>query len=1057
MNIMRINHKLNRDFRIICVLLLGLSFTVALSAQRETDKAARTINVSLSVVDDEGSPVSKARIVIGEGLIHAVTNNNGVCSFLVYPSEIVTVTAPGFEKSVSLVQDLLSDKVIKLTRSKLFMTSDDDIPLPYMTQKKRHVTGSSYVLRSNELTKYPSLDLRNAFTGLIPGVMVREYDGSTGMSAEEDLSSYDITQKISITARGRPLRYIIDDIPVSITEMTLDPDEIESVTLIKDIVGKAMYGPIGGDGIIYIKTKRGKANERVLSVNAEYGVGMVDRFPEWVSGADYATLNNQARSNDNLTPIYNSADISSYARNDPYDMYHPSIDFRDMMLKNTKSFHRVNVSSSGGSERVQYSSYLGYSGEGDIYKIGSVADYHRISARSNIDINITDYIGVQFDIATGLTIRRSPNYGYTSTTGEGGSQMDLLEMNSVLPDITSIPPVAFPVYANNDPELKSPWYGISSVYIYNPIGNITRNGYYNETGRKASSKLALNYDLSQLVPGLKSKTSIAFDGLNLIRIGKAKDYAAYIVTPSVSSATGNDTIILTKRRDVVDNPSLLNLHDYYYFRLAFHESLSYQKRFGNHDIQSSLTYFLYRMAINGIEEPRREQLGVLAGKYSYNDKYIVQFALNYAGSPGFSEEKRYGLFPAAGVAWIVSDENFMAKFKFINFLKLRAEAGIIGYESWLTPYYNLDNFSNTTYNNNATYNFGPYTAGRWFGTTSENPTYTAYPNRIGNPDLRWEKRKEISIGIDGLMFKNRLLFEINYFNNLCEGQIVQLANALPFITGYSAALPRFNYNDTRYFGVEAALQLSDHTGSLGYSLGINATVQNSKIEKYDEPDYRFEYQTRVGKAADTYWGQTYLGKFSSDAEVAEIPQLYDEVLRQGDLKYKDMNNDGVVDDNDQSALGHISPRLYYALNGNLSFRNFELTVIGTGFAFFDLPLTNVYFWNGWGDNNYSRFIKDNIGGAYPRLTYYKVNNNFVNSDFWLTRGDYFKIQNVELTYTIPANRLELIRSQGMRIFLRGANLLTISQVKDVDPESINSGVTLYPLYRTFTGGIKLTF
>ena len=1054
---MRSNHKINKGFRIIFVLLLGLSVTAAVSAQRKTEKAARTINVSMSVVDDDGTPVPKARVVIGEGLIHALTDANGVYSFMAYPGEIVTVTATGFEKSVKLVKDLLADKVIKLAKSKLFMTSDDDVPLPYMTQKKRNVTGSTNVLTGSQLEKYPSLDLRNAFTGLVPGMMIREVDGSTGITAEEYLGNYDIYEKVDVSARGRSMVYIIDDIPVSITEMTLDPQEIESVTLIKDIVGKAMYGPVGADGIVFIKTKRGRANERVLDVDAEYGVGVIDRFPEWVSGADYARLNNQARINDGLEPNYSDADIAAYEKNDPYDMYHPSIDFRDMMLKNTKPFQRANVSSSGGSEMVQYSAYLGYSGEGDIFKIGSVADYNRINTRSNIDLKINDFIGLQFDIAAGLSIRRSPNYGYTSTTGEGGSQMDLIEMVSVMSDIFSIPPVAFPVYANNDPGLKSPWYGIRSDYIYNPIGNITRNGYYNETGRKASSKLALNYDLSKLVPGLKSQTSIAFDALNLIRIGKAKDYAAYIVTPSVSAKTGNDTILLTKKHDAVDNPSLLNLHDYYYIRLAFTESLSYQKRFGDHDIQSTLTYFLGRMSINGIEEPRRHQLGVWTGKYTFNDKYTFQAVLNYAGTSSFSEEKRYGLFPSLGAGWIISDENFMSNLKFINFLKLRAETGILGSESWLAPFYNLDNFSSNTYSNNAYYNFGPYSGGRWFGTTSENPTYTAYPNRIGNPDLTWEKRKEISIGLDALMFNNRLLFEVSYYNNLRNGVIVQLANALPYIAGYSAALPRFNYNDIRYFGVETAMQFTDNAGSFEYSFGANATLQNSKIEKYDEPAYRFTYQTRVGKAADTYWGQTCLGKFSSDAEALEVPQLFDVVLKQGDLKYKDMNNDGVVDDNDQSALGHTSPRLYYSLNGTLGYKNISLTLIGTGCAFYDLARTNPYFWNGWGDSNYSMFVKDNIGGAYPRLTYYRVNNNFVSSDFWLTKGDYFKIQNVELSYTIPANKLQLIRSQGMRIFLRGANLLTISQVKDVDPESINSGVYFYPLYRTFTGGIKLTF
>jgi hypothetical protein len=307
------------------------------------------------------------------------------------------------------------------------------------------------------------------------------------------------------------------------------------------------------------------------------------------------------------------------------------------------------------------------------------------------------------------------------------------------------------------------------------------------------------------------------------------------------------------------------------------------------------------------------------------------------------------------------------------------------------------------------------------------------------------------------MAGGKISLEVNYYNNLRDGQIVQLTRSIPLVTGISTAIPRYNYNSTRYTGFEAGIQVADKAGKLEYSVGANATVQNSKIEKYDEPLYRFDYQFVAGNAADTYWGQTYLGKFKSDAEAQEVTQIFDAVLKAGDLKYKDMNSDGVVDDNDMSALGHTLPRLFYALNACLKYNNFDMTLIGTGSAFYDLPLTNAYFWNGWGDNNYSSFVKDNIGGSYPRLTYYKMNNNFVNSDFWLTSGGYFKIQNVELAYTIPANNLQLIRSQGLRLFIRGANLLTITKVKDVDPESINSGVTIYPLYRTFTGGIKLTF
>jgi len=495
------------------------------------------------------------------------------------------------------------------------------------------------------------------------------------------------------------------------------------------------------------------------------------------------------------------------------------------------------------------------------------------------------------------------------------------------------------------------------------------------------------------------------------------------------------------------------LHDYYYNRYAFYERLNYDRTFGYSSIKSTLTYYLNEVTRNGYEDPRRQQNVVLTGVYALKDKYTIQGVMNYTGSSSLGEGKRYELFPSFGAAWVISEENFMSDLKAINYLKLRAEAGVLGSEGYLSPFQYRTAWSASTGTT-----FGPSSlTTRWFGATNESTVYRTYPGRIGNPDLSWEKRKEFSIGLDALMLNEKLSFEVTYYNNLRDGQISQLVNSVPYLVGISSALPRYNYNKTRYFGVEAGIQFTDQAGDFGYSFGGNFTIQNSKLEKYDEPDYRNDYQLRTGTPIDTYWGQTCIGKFANDADALIVPQLYDAVLKEGDLKYKDMNGDGFIDDNDMSAIGHTTPRLYYALNANLRYKNFDFSVIGTGFAFYDIALTNKYFQNGWGDNNYSNFVKDNIGGAYPRLTYYKVNSNFVSSDFWLTKGGYFKIQNVELAYNVPASKLQIIRSRGVRLFVRGANLLTISKVKDIDPESINSGVEMYPLFSTFTGGIKLTF
>ena len=423
--------------------------------------------------------------------------------------------------------------------------------------------------------------------------------------------------------------------------------------------------------------------------------------------------------------------------------------------------------------------------------------------------------------------------------------------------------------------------------------------------------------MNGIIKGLKSKTYLGFNFYNLVRLGKANNYLAYITQPSKSLITGADTVLLTKVHDGLDNSYESNLHDYYYQSFAVYENLNYNRSFGVHDIHSSMTYYLFSNIQNGVTDPKRIQTGVGTFMYSFKDKFSVQGVLNYSGSGSFEKGKRFNMFPSLGVGWVISEEKFMSNLKFVTYLKLRAEAGIIGYQSFLAPYYYMDSWSAGSGSN-----FGAYTANQWFGSTTETPARNTL-NRIGNPDLTWEKRKEFTIGMDALMLNRKLSLEVNYFNNLRDGQILSVINNKPFINGFNSALPFVNYNQTRYFGFETGLQFTNKTGVFEYSFGGNATLQNSKLVTYDEPNYKYDYQHNTGNPADTYWGLTYLGKFTSDAETSATPQIYDPVLHAGDLKYKDMNGDGFVDDNDRSAIGHTTPRLYYALNASFRYKKFR--------------------------------------------------------------------------------------------------------------------------------------
>lgn len=1061
MRIFNLNYK---NIRLAGLLLLCLFIVGKTMAQDKPESKVRKINATLKVTDEKGNPVKGAAVVVGEGVIHATTDEKGLYSFQGLPNDFVTVSAFGYERSVSLVNDLDVNKPVVLVQAKPFMTSADNVPLPFNTIKKRHLTGGYNVLAGNILDKYPSTDFRNSLTGLANGLNVEENHGAPGLTAEETLSVFRFSDKITVSSRGRDMMYIIDEVPTDITEMPLDPGEIESVTVIKDVVGKAMYGPAAADGIVFIKTKRGRTNERIINVNIEDGVSVVDRFPEFVGGADYARLNNMARINSGLAPLYSDADIAEYAKNDPYNMLHPSVNYRELMLKNNMAFRRANVSSTGGTDKVRYFAYVGYDGDGDIYKIGPKADYNRLNTRSNIDLKVNDFINVQFDFFGGLSFRRSANYTFDSEfTSEGTDNpaLDIVEFGTVINDISNTPPIAFPVYANNDPSLKYPWYAVSQSYQQNPVGNLMKNGYYTETSRMGAFNTAVDYDMSGILKGLKSRTYVGFNAFNLLRIGKAENYDAYTVTPDATVAEGYK---LTKHssHSQVDQSDMAKLHDFYYMRFAFYENLNYTKTFGKNSIEASATYYLSKISRNGIEEPQRQQNAILSALYSFDDKYNIHGVVNYAGSSSFSEDERYQWSPSIGASWIVSDESFMKGAKFIDYLKLRAETGILAFESFRSPFGYRDRWNNST-DGTA---FGAWTSSQWFGSATDANVPRVVQSRTGNPLLTWEKRREFNAGLDALMLNRKLYLEVNYFNNLRDG-IINSPRNLPYVVGISSWLPVFNSDQIRYYGLETALQYTNQKGDFKYSFGGNATIQSSRYVKYSEPQYRYDYQFREGKPADAIFGQTYIGRFASDAETLEVPQLYDAVLNKDDLKYADKNGDGVVDDNDMSQIGNATPRLLYGLNVKMTYKNVDLTVIGTGAALFDIMMTSKYYRNGWGDNNYSVFVRDNIGGAYPRLTYYQVNNNFVSSDFWLMKGGYFKIQNVEVAWNVPTKKLAWSGVRQVRLYARGANLLTISKVKDIDPEAPGSGLAtvsygdndrgLYPLFRTYSAGLKLTF
>ena len=1052
-----IKHGMKMKKSIYMTVLAALCMTLAVTASAQKRDDSRNVAIRFTVVDAAGEPVSGAEVSVGEGRSHHTSDKDGTVSINCSVRDRINVSKEGF-KSVAIRAGVLvdSDSVV-LIPDILFAGEGDDVVLPYSSVKKRYSVGSTVTISGEQLAGYSSADIRNALTGVLAGVEVRENYGQVGVSPLEHTGQYGAATAISVSSRGRQVMYVIDDVPVQINEVPLDPDQIESVTIIRDGLEKTMYGPTAADGIVFIRTKSGAHNDRWLGVDVESGVNVVDRMPGFVNATQYAQLNNIARYNSGLSPIYTQADIDAYAAGDPYDRLHPAVDFKSMMLKNTMSYTRAGISSGGGNDIVRYYAYLGYTGQDDIYKIGPASDYNNVNINGNLDVKLNRYITAAFGIVSSVGVRRSSNYGYssnyTSTDASSNTTLSAVEFPDILGHITTIPQNAFPVYADNSAELEFPYYAVTSKYTQNPVANILENGAYTETIRGALFNFKLDMDLSFLTKGLKSETRAAYGSTNLVRLGQAEDYAAYIITEGLDE-NGDPAIIpvQSSSHSVKAMSNKAKLLDYYSNRFYLVEKLDWAKTAGKHDFNVSADYMITKRSQKFITEHRREMNFGLNASWVYDGRYIARVSLNEHGT--YSLLDAWSFSPAAGFGWILSEEDFLSGTEWIDFLKLRLQGSILSYDSLTSANRDVDNYSW----NNSGQKFGPYTTNQWFGSNTSANVNRTYASMLGNPGLRLERRKEVSGGADLTAFGKKLDVALTGYVFVQDGILSAVTNTVPLLAGTSTGSFYMNYGSTLRRGFELSASWKDKAGELSYNIGGWISTQGSRVLSTDEPDYAEEYRRKVGKSATAIWGLKYLGQFSTDAETLEIPQLYDDALKAGDFKYKDMNGDGFVDSADQCVIGDSNPALIGALNLNLGWKGFDLSLCGTFRAFCDAQLTNSWFWNGWGDNNYSDYVLKNINNPKaPRLTYNKVNNNFVSSGYWLADGSFFKLQSLELGYSVPLPKSFDGIVRGCRVYLRGNNLLTLSGIRDVDPEALGSGITNYPLMRTFVGGLKMTF
>ena len=893
------------------------------------------------------------------------------------------------------------------------------------------LTSSVASVEEADLDKMAGFELRTKLIGQIPGLEVNEHSGKAVNNTTNLGSAWFASANVTFASKGwSSIACFVDGVPVPFSQFYLEPNQIESVKFVTDVADKGAVNPMASSGAIMITTKQGQYNTPMrVTVSAESGVGFVDKMPEWVDGVTYARLNNLSRGTSGYPTLYSEEAINGFAKGNMYDRRYPNVDYKSLLLRNFKPTTRFGVTIGGGGGNVKYHIGLNGMNDGDLYKVGPTADYNRLNITSSVTAKIGRWIEARASFLGLISFER-------------GNRSNLHVYRSV-------PAVAFPValgrslgQSDLDADQEgSMIYTVSRSFTSNPYAEVVDGGFFIAKTRSGMFNADININLGFLLNGLKTRSHVTFGSNYFQNVGKNNDYLAYYW-----DANEDITDLSTHLGVKASKKSSISGQSYQTFN--FTQDLWYELRQGKHVGNAKATFNLSNSSRSGTSYYERYVVGLLNLDYTYDNRYAAAVSLQYAGASPYAPGHRHALLPSAKFEWLASNEAFLKDVEWVDHLKVYAQAGRLGLADLFASNYLFE----SNYDLSGSIMYGPATAYQWFGSDKQTATITEL-TRHANPELTWPKIDEFDLGVEfGLLDGLSIGLKGYYINR--TGIHTNTMAAYSDAYGWDGIAYYENHNAKNTLGGEVSLGYARRIGDFSFNVNGWAMSWRTLNTVVANDNYLYEWQKLTGADESAYRGYVCIGKFETDEQIATLPKLSDTDTHIGDLMYQDLNEDGTIDDNDKTIIGNTAPRLRYALNIDLSYKNFGLSITGTGRAFYDVALTSGYFWNGWGDGVYSQFVADNIGGDYPRLSYDKSSTNFVASDFWLRKGGFFKLKSAQLSYTVYP-KVKWI--QSLRFTLTGGNLFTLTGLEYVDPEDIDAGVSTYPFFRTVMAGVKVSF
>jgi len=1005
------------------------------------------VEVTGLVKDSADVLPSVSVMVKGKPTLATATDVNGRFILLVPANATLVFRLVGYK---ALEIPVNGQKNLDVTMHEDKSQLDEVVVVGFGQQKKESLVSSVATVKGEQL-RMPTRSLSNNLAGQIPGLIAVQRSGEPGY----DNAEFWIRGTSSFAGGTSPL-VLVDGVPRNMND--IEPDEIETFTLLKDAAATAIYGAEGANGVVLITSKRGRVQKTNIAYRGEYSLLSPTRVPQFANSVDYLSLYNEALRNEGKPAAFSDDLIDKYASGEDPDLY-PNSNWWDILMRDQTNNMRHTLNFRGGGDRMRFFVSGAYFQESGLYKVNNEynnnAGLKRYNLRSNIDIDVTKTTLIRVDLSGQYLQTNYPSKGSTN----------------IFERFSRIPPHLIPPIYSDGTLAAHPSQDNNKV---NPYNQLMEYGYNKEWRTGIQSRIDLEQKLDVLTQGLRIRGAISYDANNIYYMSRTKVPATFYATGRDDS--GNLIFNQITNETPFGEPSESNEGNKNIYMEA---AVDYSRSFDKHAVGAMFLVYQKERQLHNDALAYRKQAYIGRATYTYDNRYSLEANFGITGSENFAEGYRYGFFPAIGLAWNLTNESFFSDEwkKAVSSFKLRASIGRTGNDNTGgTRFMYRPTFSSTT-----GYSWGIGTSG------ASNSVSGLVEGRFASPFLSWEIEMKRNFGIDASFWNDRINIQADYFNNHRTDILLQ-RRTLSAVAGFRQA-PWQNYGEVVNKGVDGSLTFNHQIGELSLSMRGNFTFARNKILEYDEVPQLYPWMNVTGTRLNALNNMLIAERLftnddfdiGSDGAGNIVYTLKDGIARPsmlqdpmpGDIKYVDLNNDGVIDNFDRAndVAEPTVPEIIYGFGVNLGYKGFYASVFfqGAGNASTNLNnQANAFMPFHWGvlESNVrqeivdSRWTESNPSQNvfFPRLRVSNMTNTNTFSTWWIRDASFLRLKNVEFGYNFTSQLLQKVHMKAARLYVMGQNVALWDKVKVYDPELGNSaGGTKYPLPSIWTVGMELTF